>query len=163
MKEQRYRETEPLKKGELVVMHTCVESRNPKYEGKIWTCKTDQFTRGECVYAQDSIFLEGFTGSFAPEFLQRVNVEPLLTEKDATINKMTQQLKTSDVIYERMKSAYFEQCKETGRLRKALEEVKPYLQSLQTDIPYESPSYLHNAVNLILHKINAALGEGDNT
>lgn len=88
MKEERYRETEPLKKGELVVMHTCVEARNPKYEGKIWTCKTDQFTRGEGVYAQDSIFLEGFTGSFAPEFLQRVNVEPLLTEKDATIEEL---------------------------------------------------------------------------
>lgn len=85
MKEERYRETEPLKKGELVVMHTCVEARNPKYEGKIWTCKTDQFTQGEGAYAQDLIFLEGFTGSFASEFLQRVNVEPLLAEKDATI------------------------------------------------------------------------------
>jgi hypothetical protein len=89
----RYRDTEPLKKGELVVMHTCVEARNPKYEGKIWTCRTDQFTRGEGVYAQDSVFLEGFSGSFAAEYLQRVNIIPLLAEKDAIIESLERQIK----------------------------------------------------------------------
>lgn len=87
-----YRDTETLKKGELVVMHTCIESRNPKYEGKLWRCKTDQFTRGEGVYAQDSVFLEGFTGSFAPEYLQRVDVVPLLAEKEETIERLKQQI-----------------------------------------------------------------------
>lgn len=78
MKSQRYRDTDPLKKGELVVMHTCVEARNPKYEGRIWTCRTDQFTRGQGALAQDSVFLEDFSGSFAPEYLQRVNLDALL-------------------------------------------------------------------------------------
>lgn len=90
---ERYRETEPLKKGELVVMHTCEEARDPKYEGKIWTCKTDQFTRGEGRYSQDSIFLEGFSGLFVPEYLQRVNVEPLFTEKDKIITSLRDQLR----------------------------------------------------------------------
>lgn len=63
-----------LKKGDWVVMHTCIEATNPENYGKLWQCKTDQFTRGKGVYAQDSVFLEGYSGSFAPEFLQKVNL-----------------------------------------------------------------------------------------
>ncbi|CAJ1315943.1 hypothetical protein [Paenibacillus nuruki] len=65
--------TDKLKKGDQVVMHTCIEAET--HAGHIWTCRGDQFTRGTGVYAQDSVFLEGFSGSFAPEFLQKVNVE----------------------------------------------------------------------------------------
>lgn len=64
------RDSEKLKKGDKVVMHTCGEAKTAA--GKIWTCKTDQFTRGTGVYEQDSVFLEGYSGSFAPEFLQMV-------------------------------------------------------------------------------------------
>ncbi|MEK5060508.1 hypothetical protein BK126_04560 [Paenibacillus sp. FSL H7-0326] len=78
----RYRETEPLNEGDVVVMHTCVEARNPKNHGKLWTCRTDQFTRGKGVYEQDSIFLHGFSGSFAPEFLQKVDVSEYTDEID---------------------------------------------------------------------------------
>ncbi|MEK4193248.1 hypothetical protein [Paenibacillus sp. FSL L8-0323] len=63
-------EEKKLKKGDRVVMHTCIESEEEP--GKIWTCKSDQFTRGKGVFAQDSVFLEGYSGSFAPEFLQKV-------------------------------------------------------------------------------------------
>jgi hypothetical protein len=63
--------TETLKKGEKVVMHTCLEAELPKYDGKIWTCKTDSFLdRGK----QDVVFLEGFSGYFCTEFLQRVRI-----------------------------------------------------------------------------------------
>lgn len=73
----KYRETPPLKKGDLVVMHTCIEARNPKYHGKLWRCKTDEFSRGEGVYEQHSVFLEGFRGSFAAEYLQKVDIDTL--------------------------------------------------------------------------------------
>lgn len=59
-----------LKKSERVVMHTCIESE--AHGGRIWTCSGDQFTRGTGALAQDSVFLEGFSGSFAPEYLQKV-------------------------------------------------------------------------------------------
>ena len=59
-----------LKKGDKVVMHTCMESENPKYAGKIWTCKTDAFRHKGHYYC--SIFLEGFSGSFSAEYLQIV-------------------------------------------------------------------------------------------
>ncbi|WP_326083752.1 hypothetical protein, partial [Paenibacillus graminis] len=64
------KEENKLKKGDHVVMHTCIEAETHK--GRIWTCKSDQFTRGTGVYEQDSVFLEGYSGSFAPEFLQKV-------------------------------------------------------------------------------------------
>lgn len=147
MKEERYRETEPLKKGELVVMHTCVEARNPKYEGKIWTCKTDQFTRGEGVYAQDSVFLEGFTGSFAPEFLQRVNVEPLLTEKDATIENLREQVMLESKLYVALKGDFYTIKRENTRLRKALEDTREEIVNGTFDAAY--------------FLIRAALGEGE--
>lgn len=152
MKEERYRETEPLKKGELVVMHTCVEARNPKYEGKIWTCKTDQFTQGEGAYAQDLIFLEGFTGSFASEFLQRVNVEPLLAEKDATIKELQDEVKKQSDL---KRETYRENAKwqdECNKLRKALEEAKAEYSKEGTDI---------QVLRRMIKIIDAALGEGD--
>jgi hypothetical protein len=37
-----------FKKGDKVVMHTCVEAK--RYDGEIWTCKTDEYTTGEGVY-----------------------------------------------------------------------------------------------------------------
>lgn len=64
------KEENKLKKGDRVVMHTCIEAE--VHGGRIWTCSGDQFTRGTGALAQDSIFLEGFSGSFAPEFLQKV-------------------------------------------------------------------------------------------
>jgi hypothetical protein len=39
------KEENELKKDDRVVMHTCIESE--EHPGKIWTCKTDQFTRGK--------------------------------------------------------------------------------------------------------------------
>ena len=61
-----------LKKGDKVVMHTCMEAKNPKNDGKIWTCRIDEYTQGEGVYKQNLIFLEGLSGSFSTEYLQKV-------------------------------------------------------------------------------------------
>jgi len=61
-----------LKKGDYVVMHTCMEASNPKYAGKIWTCRSDAFRPKGHDYC--SIFLEGFSGSFSAEYLQKVDV-----------------------------------------------------------------------------------------
>jgi len=60
-----------LKKGDNVVMHTCMEAKH--YNGKMWTCRTDQFTQGD-TYKQELVFLKGFSGSFACEFLQIVQL-----------------------------------------------------------------------------------------
>lgn len=72
----KYREVEPLKKGDRVVMHTCIEARNTKYYGKVWTCKTDEYSTGEGAYKQNLVFLEGFSGCFLTDYLQKVNIDP---------------------------------------------------------------------------------------
>ncbi|MGG1670011.1 hypothetical protein ACIFOE_05040 [Paenibacillus sp. NRS-1783] len=80
-----------LKQGDQVVMHTCSEHDSPENFGKIWTCRSDQFTRGVGVLAQDFVFLEGYRGSFAPEYLQKVDTSILLdqlAEKDASIKRL---------------------------------------------------------------------------
>ncbi|MEK4881452.1 MULTISPECIES: hypothetical protein [Paenibacillus] len=84
-------EEKKLKKGDRVVMHTCIESEEEP--GKIWTCKTDQFTRGKGVFAQDSVFLEGYSGSFAPEFLQKVALHSEDERVLAALEESQQQVK----------------------------------------------------------------------
>lgn len=76
---------ELLKQGDKVVIHTCLESE--RYNGKIWTCKTDEFIRGEGVYKQNLIFLEGFSGSFSTDYLQKVNI-PINNNEEILINAL---------------------------------------------------------------------------
>lgn len=64
-----------LKKGDLVIMHTCGESLAPKNKGRIWVCKTDEYVTGEKPYEQQLVFLEGFSGSFATKYLEKINAE----------------------------------------------------------------------------------------
>jgi len=66
-------ERELLKKDDKVVMHTCMESEGKNYS-RIWSCETDEFIKGDGVYKQNLIFLEGFSGYFATEFLQKINI-----------------------------------------------------------------------------------------
>lgn len=81
--------TKILKKGDKVVMHTCMESKGKNF-GKIWTCRTDSFKNDA---GDEVVFLDGFSGSFDTEFLQPVSLpesgegwisveERLPTEKD---------------------------------------------------------------------------------
>ncbi|MCI4170060.1 MULTISPECIES: hypothetical protein [Bacillus subtilis group] len=63
----------PLQKGECVVMHTCGEAEH--YDGRIWACESDEFTDRA---GQQVVFLEGFSGYFLAEFLQRVDVQGML-------------------------------------------------------------------------------------
>lgn len=62
----------PLKKGDVVVMHTCIEAE--RYNGQLWTCRTDEF-KHHPNHDYTVVMLEGFSGSFATEYLQKVNLE----------------------------------------------------------------------------------------
>jgi hypothetical protein len=66
-----------LKKGDKVVMHSCMEAE--AHNGKIWICQDDQFTSR--YNEQEVIFLEGFAGYFSVSYLQKVNIEPVLVLK----------------------------------------------------------------------------------
>jgi hypothetical protein len=61
--------TETFKKGDKVVMHTCMESKLVRYKDKEWVCLTDSYLdRGN----QDVVFLEGFSGCFASKYLKKI-------------------------------------------------------------------------------------------
>ncbi|HEY2492709.1 MAG TPA: hypothetical protein VGI33_07355 [Paenibacillus sp.] len=108
-------EENKLKKGDRVVMHTCIESEEEP--GKIWTCKTDQFTRGKGVFAQDSVFLEGYSGSFAPEFLQKV----VLPSED---ERVLAALEESQQQMDAYKEEYFRENAEKVRNKRLLVEAQ---------------------------------------
>lgn len=111
-----------LKQGDLVVMHTCMEHDSPDNFGKIWTCRSDEFKHKGHDYG--SIFLDGFSGSFSTEFLQRVNVNELLAEKDTAIKELRRSLiKFQELsLHNHTLAAKYEQ--ESFGLRKALKEAK---------------------------------------
>lgn len=62
-----------LKQGDIVRIHTCDEAIH--YNGMLWVCRTDEFTRGIGVYKENLVFLEGFSGSFMTKYLQNVEKE----------------------------------------------------------------------------------------
>ena len=71
MKGEIIMSVKPLKKGDKVVMHTCIEAK--AHDGTVWTCTTDEYQQ----YSEHSytvIMLEGFSGSFATKYLQKVNI-----------------------------------------------------------------------------------------
>lgn len=61
----------PLKKGDKVVMHTCMEAE--AHDGTIWTCTTDEF-KHHPKHDYTVIMLDGFSGSFQTEYLQKINI-----------------------------------------------------------------------------------------
>ena len=65
-----------LKKGDKVVMHTCLESKGKNF-GKVWTCYTDSF---KCEAGIEVVFLEGFSGLFHTKFLQPVKLDSFCKE-----------------------------------------------------------------------------------
>jgi hypothetical protein len=64
-----------LKKGDKVVMHTCMEADS--HDGHIWTCRTDERKLQES-HNYTVVWLEGYSGCFKSEFLQKVNVDDLI-------------------------------------------------------------------------------------
>lgn len=57
-----------INKGDKVVMHTCMEAQF--HEGIVWDVSYDEFTRNG---QHPVVFLEGFSGSFAAEYLRKVD------------------------------------------------------------------------------------------
>lgn len=120
-----------LKQGDMVVMHTCMEHDHPDNFGKIWTCRSDEFQHKGHDYG--SIFLDGFSGSFSTEFLQKVNVSELIAEKDEAIKELHERASHYAAVRDNAVEYGYEQAQEIKRLRKALEAIKN-----STGIGYEA-------------------------
>jgi hypothetical protein len=59
--------TSKFSKGDTVVMHSCIEAKDPECKGKVWTCKTDSFISRS---GSEVVFLEEYSGYFLVEYLQ---------------------------------------------------------------------------------------------
>lgn len=99
-----------LKKGDKVVMHTCEEAK--VYNGKVWTCKSDEFIQGEKPFEQNLVFLEGFSGSFCTEYLQIVKEELNNNTLKETLIKLN--IKHDLAVYEGEEKQLEEFLKDTG-------------------------------------------------
>ncbi|MFJ6415041.1 hypothetical protein ACIQLG_19870 [Terribacillus saccharophilus] len=64
-----------LKKGDLVVMHTCMEAEDPDNAGKLWVCRTDEANVKWTT--PNVVWLEGYAGAFSVEYLQKVDISSL--------------------------------------------------------------------------------------
>jgi len=62
----------PLKKGDKVVMHTCIEAE--QNHSKIWQCAGDSWNSE----GSEKVMLYGFSGSFLCCHLQVVKFDPLV-------------------------------------------------------------------------------------
>lgn len=65
-----------LKKGDTVMMHTCIEARKREFKEKVWVCSSDSYIAPS---GHEMVFLEGFSGSFWTNYL---NVVPQEEEVD---------------------------------------------------------------------------------
>lgn len=61
--------TSTFKKGDKVIMKGCYEATLDEYKDKVWTCYTDSYI---CKSKEENVFLEGFSGCFSVEFLERL-------------------------------------------------------------------------------------------
>ncbi|MGM7681540.1 hypothetical protein ACSVDA_05225 [Cytobacillus sp. Hm23] len=71
-----------IQKGDKVVMHSCEEAI--KHNGKIWTCRTDEYER----HGERLVFLKNYSGCFPIEYLQKVYLK---SEKRELLNKLSEQ------------------------------------------------------------------------
>lgn len=58
---------ELLQPGDKVMMHTCLEADH--YKDKVWICESKEFRSASGTYV---VFLEGFSGYFSTEFLNKI-------------------------------------------------------------------------------------------
>ncbi|WP_088033489.1 hypothetical protein [Evansella clarkii] len=86
-----------LKQGDAVVMHTCMEAKGHK--GRIWFCRRDELKSSS---GAPVVFLEGYSGYFHTEYLQKVDISNLLKENEnqkyeiEELNQYIKQQKTQE-------------------------------------------------------------------
>lgn len=66
----------PLREGEKVVMHSCMESQGVNL-GKIWECRSDSF---QTDAGEEVVFLKGFSGYFLCKYLQPVRLDDVVAD-----------------------------------------------------------------------------------
>ncbi|MGN7406431.1 hypothetical protein [Bacillus safensis] len=122
-----------LKKGDMVVMHTCVEA--VLNEGRVWKCAGDEFNP-----SAPAVFLEGFSGHFAVEFLQKVDVPIIESEMDLynEIQRLKQELRFSNKKNEQYLHEWKKAETQANRATEQLADVTIELKNLKRSLLMEA-------------------------
>ncbi|MGG0676321.1 hypothetical protein ABE023_05920 [Bacillus altitudinis] len=122
-----------LKKGDMVVMHTCVEA--VLSEGRVWKCAADEFNP-----SSPAVFLEGFSGHFAVEFLQKVDVPVIESEMDLynEIQRLKQELRVSNKKNEQFLNDWKKAETQANRATEQLADVTIELKNLKRSLLMEA-------------------------
>ncbi|MFS0655685.1 hypothetical protein [Bacillus sp. 179-C3.3 HS] len=122
-----------LKKGDMVVMHTCIEAILS--EGRVWKCADDEFNP-----SAPAVFLEGFSGHFAAEFLQKVDVPAIETEMGLynEIQRLKQELRISNKKNEQYLNEWKKAETQANRATEQLADVTIELKNLQRSLLMEA-------------------------
>jgi len=122
-----------LKKGDMVVMHTCVEAK--LNEGRVWKCAGDEFNP-----SAPAVFLEGFSGHFATEFLQKVDVPVIESEMDLynEIQRLKQELRLSNKKNEQYLNEWKKAETQANRATEQLADVTIELKNLKRSLLMEA-------------------------
>ncbi|MBU8637671.1 hypothetical protein KM895_02915 [Bacillus pumilus] len=122
-----------FKKGDMVVMHTCLEAK--LNEGRVWKCAGDEFNP-----SAPAVFLEGFSGHFAVEFLQKVDVPVIESEMDLynEIQRLKQELRFSNKKNEQYLNEWKKAETQANRATEQLADVTIELKNLQRSLLMEA-------------------------
>ncbi|MEH6941493.1 hypothetical protein [Bacillus sp. JJ722] len=128
-----------LKKGDKVVMHTCGEAEH--YNGKIWTCKNDEYVsfEGQGIYEQKLVFLEGFSGSFHTKYLQLVD----LSEQQQVIEHLNNVNSKMDQCLIRNGKEIIKRENERAELQGGIDDYKNVIENIQRAIHTEHCTMNH--------------------
>jgi hypothetical protein len=139
---------EMLKKGDKVVMHTCIEAE--RHNGRIWTCKTDEFERN----GQRLVFLEGFTGCFSAEYLQRVDLSDVYFANEVIKGTLDDYSEKIEELQDELArwEAGLNQTKEMYELQRQLRQAQTKLNSIR--FYAENPVPDNKLAEIILNIIN---------
>ncbi|MDX8364259.1 hypothetical protein [Cytobacillus sp. IB215665] len=127
-----------IQKGDKVVMHSCEEAI--KHNGKIWTCRTDEYER----HGERLVFLKNYSGCFPIEYLQKVYLK---SEKRELLNKLNEQQEELERLKEQLDCSvdaatdfFDDKSFYKHELEKAKREIK-HLMEENTKIKRESMYY----------------------
>ncbi|WLP58546.1 hypothetical protein [Bacillus pumilus] len=122
-----------FKKGDMVVMHTCLEAE--LNEGRVWKCKGDEFNP-----SAPAVFLEGFSGHFSTEFLQKVDVPVIESEMDLynEIQRLKDELRKSNKKNEQFLNDWKKAETQANRATEKLGDVTIELKNLQRSLLMEA-------------------------
>ncbi|VWA40797.1 hypothetical protein [Bacillus altitudinis] len=125
--------SQKLKKGDLVVMYSCMEAEQNK--GRVWKCKGDEFNP-----SAPAVFLEGFSGPFATKFLQKVDVPAIESEMDLynEIQRLKQELRFSNKKNEQYLNEWKKAETQANRATEQLADVTIELKNLQRSLLMEA-------------------------